>query len=102
MKERLLQSLLNLQLIISWIMFRISSAVVAAILGLIILQTSSQFLPDLAAKLRQSPGLIALWGLGAIVSIVFLAISLVGIPLIPLLILSTVVASLVGSLGVAL
>ncbi len=87
-------------------MFRISSAVVAAILGLIILQTSPQFLPDLAAKLRQSPGLIALWGLGAIVSIVFaivfLAISLIGIPLIPLLSLSTVVASLVGSLGVAL
>jgi hypothetical protein len=51
-------------------------------------------------------GLIALWGLGAIVSIVFaivfLAISLIGIPLIPLLSLSTVVASLVGSLGVAL
>lgn len=87
-------------------MFRISSAVVATILGLIILQTSPQFLPDLAAKLRQSPGLIALWGFGAIVSIVFavvfLAISLIGIPLIPILSLSTVVASLVGSLGVAL
>jgi hypothetical protein len=86
--------------------FRISSAVVAAILGLIILQTSPQFLPDLAAKLRQSPGLIALWGFGAIVAVVFvsvfLAITLIGIPLIPLLSLSTVVASLVGSLGVAL
>jgi hypothetical protein len=33
---------------------------------------------------------------------VFLAITLIGIPLIPLLSLSTVVASLVGSLGVAL
>ncbi len=87
-------------------MFRISSAVVAAILGFIIIQTSPQFLPDLAAKLRQSPGLIALWGFGAIVSIVFLsvflAVTLIGIPLIPLLSLSTVVASLVGSLGVAL
>jgi hypothetical protein len=87
-------------------MFRISAAVVAAILGLIIIQTSPQFLPNLAAKLRQYPGLTALWGIGAIVSIifvsVFLAITLIGIPLIPLISLSTIVASLVGSLGVAL
>jgi hypothetical protein len=87
-------------------MFRISAAVVAAILGLIILQTSPQFLPDLAAKLRQYPGLTALWGIGAIFSIifvsVFLAITLIGIPLIPLISLSTIVASLIGSLGVAL
>jgi hypothetical protein len=47
-----------------------------------------------------------LWGFGAIVPFVFisvfLAITLIGIPLIPLLSLSTVMASLVGSLGVAL
>ncbi len=87
-------------------MFRISAAVVAAILGLMIIQTSPQFLPDLAAKLRHYSGLTALWGIGAIVSIVFvsifLAITLIGIPLIPLLSLSAVIASLVGSLGVAL
>lgn len=87
-------------------MFRISAAVVAAILGLIILQTSPQFLPSLAGKLRQYPGLAALWGLGAILSIVFstvfLAITLIGIPLIPILSLSAVITSLVGSLGVAL
>ena len=86
--------------------FRICAAVVAAILGLIILQTSPQFLPDLATKLRQDPGLTALWGIGAIFAIifgtVFLAITLIGIPLIPLLSLSAVVTSLVGSLGVAL
>lgn len=86
--------------------FRISAAVVAAILGLIILQTSPQFLPILATKLRQHSGLIALWGIGAIVSFifatVFLAITLIGIPLIPLLILTAIVTSLVGSLGVAL
>ncbi len=86
--------------------FRICAAVVAAILGLIVLQTSPQFLPDLATKLRQDPGLTALWGIGAIVAIifgtVFLAITLIGIPLIPLLSLSAVVTSLVGSLGVAL
>ncbi|WP_373545782.1 hypothetical protein [Chamaesiphon sp.] len=86
--------------------FRICAAVVAAILGLIILQTSPPFLPDLARKLRQDPGLTALWGIGAIFAIifgtVFLAITLIGIPLIPLLSLSAVVTSLVGSLGVAL
>ena len=86
--------------------FRISAAVVAAILGLIILQTSPQFLPNLATKLRQYPGLAALWGIGAIFAIlfgtVFLAITLIGIPLIPILSLGVVVTSLVGSLGVAL
>jgi hypothetical protein len=87
-------------------MFRISAAVVATILGLMIIQTSPQFLPKLAAKLHQSSGLAALWGMGAIVSIVFvsvfLAITLIGIPLIPLVGLTAIVASFVGSLGVAL
>ena len=86
--------------------FRISAAVVAAILGLIILHTNPQFLPNLAAKLRQHPSLTVLWGIGAIIAIifvsVFLAITLIGIPLIPLLILTAIVTSLVGSLGVAL
>jgi hypothetical protein len=86
--------------------FRISAAVVAAILGLIILQTSPQFLQNLATKLRQHPSLTALWGGGAIVAIVFvsvfLAITLIAIPLLPLLILTAIVTSLVGSLGVAL
>ncbi len=85
--------------------FRISAAITAAILGLIILHTSPQFLPNLATKLRQHPSLTALWGIGAIVAIifvsVFLAITLIGIPLIPLLILTAIVTSLVGSLGVA-
>jgi hypothetical protein len=87
-------------------MFRICAAVVAAILGLLILQSSPPFLPDLAEKLRQQPGLTAFWGIGGIFAIlfgtVFLAITLIGIPLIPLLSLSAVVTSLVGSLGVAL
>lgn len=86
--------------------FRISAAIVATILGLIILQTSPQFLPTLATKLRQHSGLTALWGIGAIISFifatVFLAITLIGIPLIPLLSLTAVIISLVGSLGVAL
>jgi hypothetical protein len=86
--------------------FRVCAAVIAAILGLIILQTSPSFLPNLAIKLRQDPGLTALWGIGAIFAIlfgtVFLAVTLIGIPLIPLLSFSAVVTSLVGSLGVAL
>ncbi len=87
-------------------LFRVSAAVVAAILGLLILRTNSQFLPNLATELRQHPGLTALWGLGAIISFgfvcVFLAITLIGIPLIPLLILTMMITTLVGSLGVAL
>ena len=94
--------------------FRISAAVVAAILGLIILHTNPQFLPNLATKLRQHPTSAVLWGMGAMVAIifvsVFLAITLIGIPLIPLLSLSAfakrrlwrIVTSLVGSLAVAL
>ncbi|UKP01183.1 hypothetical protein [Nostoc sp. UHCC 0870] len=86
--------------------FRIGNAVLAAILGLIILHTNPQFLPSLATKLRQHPSLAVLWGMGAIVGIifvsVFLAITLIGIPLIPLLSLTVIITSLVGSLAVAL
>ena len=86
--------------------FRIGNAVLAAILGLIILHTNPQFLPNLATKLRQHPTLAVLWGIGAIVAIIFgsifLAITLIGIPLIPLLSLTAIVTSLVGSLSVAL
>jgi hypothetical protein len=86
--------------------FRVCAAIVATILGLIILQNSPQFLPHLAMQLRQAPGAVALWGIGSIIGIifatVFLAITLIGIPLIPLLSLTAVITSLVGSLGVAL
>ncbi len=86
--------------------FKICAAVVAALLGLIVLQTSPRFLPHLATTLRQHTGLTVLWGLGALVTlifaIVFLAITLIGIPLIPLLSLTAVLTGLVGSLGVAL
>ena len=60
----------------------------------------------MATKLRQHPSLAVLWGMGAIVGIifvnVFLAITLIGIPLIPLLSLTVIITSLVGSLAVAL
>jgi hypothetical protein len=86
--------------------FRICAAIVAAILGMIILQNSPHFLPHLATQLQQAPGAVALWGIGAIIAVVFvtvfLAITLIGIPLIPLLSLIVVITSLVGSLGVVL
>ena len=86
--------------------FRICAAIFAGILGLILLQTNPQFIPNLATKLRQHTGLAALWGIGTIVSFavatVFLAITIIGIPLIPLLILTVAITALVGSLGVAL
>jgi hypothetical protein len=86
--------------------FRVCAAIVAAILGLIILQNSPRFLPHLATQLQQTPGAVALWGVGAIIAVVFatvfLAITLIGIPLIPLLSLTVMITSLVGSLGVAL
>ena len=86
--------------------FRICAAIFAGILGLILLQTSPSFIPNLAKKLRQNTGLAALWGMGTfvafVVATVFLAITLIGIPLIPLLILTVAITALVGSLGVAL
>ncbi len=86
--------------------FRIFAAIVGAILGIILLRTAPSFLPNLAATLRQYPGQSALWGIGAVVAFValtiFLAITLIGIPLIPLLGLMLSLTSLVGALGISL
>lgn len=85
---------------------RIFSAIVGAILGIILIRTAPPFLPNLAATLRQYPGQSALWGIGAVFTFValniFLAITLIGIPLIPLLGLIVGLSSLVGSLGISL
>ncbi len=86
--------------------FRIFSAIFAAILGLILLRTAPDFLPNLAATVRQYPGESGLWGIGAIVGLVvmniFLALTLIGIPLIPLLSLLVSLTSLIGALGISL
>jgi hypothetical protein len=86
--------------------FRIFSAIVAAILGIILLQTAPRFLPNLAATVRQYPGQSALWGIGAVFTLVvlniFLALTLIGIPLIPLVSLIVSLTSLVGALGISL
>ncbi len=85
---------------------RIFSAIVGAIVGIILLRTAPPFLPNLAATVRQYPGQSALWGMGAIVTFValniFLAITLIGIPLIPLLSIIVSLTSLVGALGISL
>ncbi len=86
--------------------FRIFSAIFAAIVGIILFRTAPDFLPNLAATVRQYPGESGLWGIGAIVALVvmniFLAITLIGIPLIPLLSLFVSLKSLVGALGISL
>lgn len=88
---------------------QIASAYVGFIIGNILLRATPSFLPNLAATVRQYPGQSALWGMGAIVTFValniFLAITLIGIPLIPFLgVISVIFAltSLVGSLGISL
>ncbi|MEA5623490.1 hypothetical protein [Nostoc sp. UHCC 0251] len=86
--------------------FRILSAIVAAIVGIILLQTAPRFLPNLAATVRQYPGQSALWGIGAVFTLIvlniFLALTLIGIPLIPLVSLIVSLTSLVGALGISL
>ena len=86
--------------------FRIFSAIVGAVVGVILLRTVPSFLPNLAATVRQHPGQSALWGIGAMFGLVvlniFLAITLIGIPLIPLVSLMVGLTSSVGSLGISL
>lgn len=86
--------------------FRIMSAIIAAIVGVILLRAAPAFMPNLAATIRQYPSQSTLWGIGAIVAVIalniFLAITLIGIPLIPLVILIASLASFVGSLGLSL
>lgn len=75
-------------------------------IGIGLLRWLPAFLPTLAAIVTRHPGRVALWGLGAAIAvillIIFLAITLLGIPLIPIVGLMTGIAVLVGSLGVAL
>ena len=85
---------------------RIFSGMVGFIVGIILLRTAPSFLPNLAATVRQYLGQSALWGMGAIVIFIalniFLAITLIGIPLIPLISVIFALTSLVGSLGISL
>ena len=86
--------------------FRVFAAIIAAILGIILFQNTPSLIPNLAATVRQYPGQSGLWGIGAIITFVilniFLAITLIGIPLIPLFSVLISLTSLVGSLGISL
>jgi hypothetical protein len=85
--------------------FRIFAAIMGAIVGTILLKMVPPFLPNLAATVRQYPFQSALWGIATIIAVIalniFLAISLIGIPLIPLLGLLVTLTSFVGGLGVS-
>jgi hypothetical protein len=86
--------------------FHIANVIVAAIVGVLILRWRPNFLLNLEATLRQSPLQCVLWGLGSFFAIIvlsiFLAVSLIGIPLIPLVALVVGITVLLGSLSVAL
>jgi hypothetical protein len=86
--------------------FRILTALVSAILGVVLLLWLPNFLPLLAATINQYPVKTGLWGLGGSIVVIalniFLAVSLLGIPLIPLVSLVAFITTLLGSLGVAL
>jgi hypothetical protein len=54
---------------------RMFSAIVGAIVAIILLRTAPSFPPNLAAAVRQYPGQSALWSMGAIVAFVALNVS---------------------------
>jgi hypothetical protein len=96
-----------------FLFFYISSAVshllivlLSAIVGVLILRWRPSFLLHLAETVRQRPLQCLLWGLGgaiaAILLTIFLAVSLIGIPLLPLVGLGVAIVVLLGTLGVAL
>jgi hypothetical protein len=82
------------------------TVLISAGVGILLLRWRPNILLNLAEAVRQSPIQCALWGLGGIVAVIllviFLAISLIGIPLLPLVALSTGIVMLIGTLGVAL
>lgn len=78
----------------------------SGIIGVLLLRWRPRFLLDLADTVRQYPIQSILAGLGGIVAVIcfaiFLALSLIGIPLLPLLGVSFLAVMLLGTLGVAL
>jgi hypothetical protein len=86
--------------------FHVINVAVATIIGVLILLWRPNFLLNLAQTVRQYPlqcGLSGLGGLFAVILlIIFLSISLIGIPLLPLVGLAVTVAVMLGNLGIAL
>lgn len=82
------------------------TALIGALVGYLFLRFRPNFLPSLAAVVRETPGKAILLGIGGSLALILLAMfllfSLLGIPLIPLVGLVAFIAPLIGALGVAL
>ena len=86
--------------------FHLLNVAIGAIIGVLILLWRPNFLLTLAAIISQYPLQSGLWGLGGmlavIVLVILLTVSLIGIPLLPLVGLAIGITALVGTLGIAL
>ena len=86
--------------------FHIFKIIIGAIIGVLIIKWRPNFLHSIAVDINRYPLQSGLWGLcgllDIIVSIILLTITLIGIPLLPLVGLMTYVAVIIGTLGVAL
>jgi hypothetical protein len=84
--------------------FYLLTVLISAAIGVLLLLWQPNFLPTLAATINQYPGRTGLWGLGGFIVMIlldiFLAVSLLGIPLIPLVNAIVVATAWLGSLGV--
>lgn len=86
--------------------FYILNVAIVTIIGVALILWRPNFLLNLAANVREYPLQCGLWGLGGlfavILLIIFLAVSLVGIPLLPLVGLAVTVVFILGNIGIAL
>ncbi|MBF2063239.1 MAG: polymer-forming cytoskeletal protein [Calothrix sp. C42_A2020_038] len=86
--------------------FHIFNVVAVTILGVLLLLWRPNILLNLATTVREYPLQCGLWGNGGLLAvillIIFLAISLIGIPLLPVVGLAVTIAVVLGNLGVAL
>lgn len=85
---------------------RIATGLIGAAVGVLLLLWQPNFLLTIADLVNQFPGKVGLWGiLGGIALIVLnilLAITILGLPLIPVVTIAAMVTAFLGALGVAL
>ncbi|WP_231510573.1 hypothetical protein [Fischerella sp. PCC 9605] len=82
--------------------FHLFNVLIGTIIGVLILVWRPNFLLNLAATINQYPLQSVLWGLGGLFAVILLAVSLIGIPLLPLVGLVVAVTVILGTLGVTL
>lgn len=86
--------------------FHLLNVLIKTIIGILILLWRPNFLLNLAATINHYPLQSGLWGLGGLLAvmllIIFLAASLIGIPLLPLVSLLVAIIIVLGTLGVTL